>query len=318
MRLPRMMPQAPRHGRFVRPPRSAWVALFALALAWLALAPVAALELTTALMPLSAASAAGKAGIKTADKAPASADESGPSLTLDVGDAVSMQVYGRPELSLTTYVADDGTISIPLAGKVPVAGLAPADAAQRVAEAFRKGKLLIDPQVTLSPAQFRGQQVSVLGAVRTPGRFVIESKTTVLDVLAQAGGTTENGADVVLLLRPDRSGKITRHSINLKGLDRGNSPLTMMTLRGGDSILVPPADQFYINGEVKSPNTYRLEPGMKVIQAIARGGGVTPRGSSRRIEITRRKPDGNYVTHDGEPNDAIQANDVIRIKERLF
>jgi polysaccharide export outer membrane protein len=95
-------------------------------------------------------------------------------------------------------------------------------------------------------------------------------------------------------------------------------PVPTLTLRGGDSLFVPPAEQFYIHGEVKAPNMYRLEPGMTVVQAISRGGGVTPRGSSNRIEIQRRKPDGSYKTSSAALGDVLQADDVIRIKERIF
>ena len=317
-------------GTSARMPGVSWRMLRRLLLAGILIVPfmavilpsAVALELSTGLMPLSEASAAGKVAAVPREKPDGkdtdSDDAGGLSPTFGVGEAVNLQVYGRPELSTTLYVASDGTISVPLAGKVQIEGLQPAVAAQRVAEAFRKGKLLLDPQVTLSPALVREQKVSVLGAVRTPGRFPIESKTTVLDVIAQAGGTTEGGADVVFLLRPDSSGKINRRPVDLKGLGQTNASMSTLVLRGGDSIYVPVADQFFLNGEIKLPNAYRLEPGMRVVQAIARGGGVTPRGSSRRIEITRRKADGSYTTHDGELNDVIQANDVIRIKERLF
>ncbi len=239
-------------------------------------------------------------------------------LSLGIADAVTVQVYGRPELTTTTYVADDGTIPVPLAGNVQVVGLSPAKAGARVADALREGKFLRDPQVTIVLAQFRGQQVSVLGAVRTPGRFVVEARTTVLDVLAQAGGTSENGADVVVLLRQDKSGKVIRTPINLRGLNQAGTALPTLTVRGGDSVFVPVAEQFYINGEVHAPNAYRLDPGMTVLQAIARGGGITRSGSSNRIEIKRRTADGTYVTRDGSLSDAVQANDVIRVKESFF
>ena len=271
-----------------------------------------------AMAPLGAVDAAGKASTELASNAAPSTSNIGPLLTLGIGDAVSVQVYGRPELSITTYVSDDGTIPVPLAGNVPVAGLSPAKAGQSVAAAFRQGKFLVDPQVNVLLVQFRGQQVSVLGAVRTPGRFPVESKSTVLDVLAQAGGTTENSADVVVLLRADKGGTVTRTSIDLRGLTRGDMPVPTLALRGGDSLFVPAADQFFINGEVRSPSVYRLDPGMTVLQAIARSGGITRGGSSSRIEIKRRSADGKYVTRDGELGDAVQANDVIRVKERLF
>jgi polysaccharide biosynthesis/export protein len=260
----------------------------------------------------------GLAGLATTP-GPETGGKGAPLQTLGAGDAVSVEVYGRPELATKTNVADDGTLTVPLAGAVQVAGLSPARAGQRIAAAFREGRYLLNPQVTVSfTEEARGQQVSVLGAVKSPGRFTVGSRTTVLDVLAQAGGITEDGAGVVVLLRPDRAGKITRYAIDLKGLTQAKTAVPTLTLRGGDSLFVPPAEQFYIHGEVRAPNMYRLEPGMTVVQAISRGGGVTPRGSDSRIEIKRRRADGSYATSSAELGDTLQADDVIRVKERIF
>jgi polysaccharide export outer membrane protein len=63
---------------------------------------------------------------------------------------------------------------------------------------------------------------------------------------------------------------------------------------------------------------YRLEPGMTVIQAVARAGGITVRGSDRRIEIKRPAKDGKYEIIHAKPDDVIAADDVIRVKESIF
>lgn len=241
-----------------------------------------------------------------------------PLLILGPGDTVSVQVFGRPELAATTYVADDGTIAVPLAGSVAVGGLTPSVAARRIEAAFRAGQFLLEPEVAVLLVNYRSQQVSVLGAVNAPGRFPIESRTTVLDALAQAGGTRADGADVVVLLRPDAAGAMQRYSIDLRGLSRAAGPVPTLALRGGDSIFVPAADRFYINGAVHSPNMYRLESGMTVAHAISRGGGITQRGSSSRIEVRRRLTNGKYQTRDAQLSDSVNADDVILIKERIF
>ena len=241
-----------------------------------------------------------------------------PALQIGVGDTVNVQVYGRPELSTTTYIADDGTLTIPLAGPVKVAGLSPNEAAKKVAKALQDGQYLVNPQVTIVLTQFRSQLVSVLGEVHTPGRYPIESKTNVLDLLAQAGGTTENASDVIYLLRPDKSGQIKRYPIDLRGLGEPGKSVPTLRLAGGDSLYIPRAPQFYIYGEVKAPNMYRLEPNMTLVQAISRGGGITERGSDSRIEIRRRTADGGFKTISPHLNDLVQPNDVILVKERLF
>jgi polysaccharide export outer membrane protein len=239
-----------------------------------------------------------------------------PLVQLGAGDSVTLQVYGQPDLTTTAYVADDGTVSVPLAGNVQVAGLSPAQASAKIESAFKTAKILVDPHVTLTVAQSRSQRVSVLGQVGTPGRYPIESNTSVVDLLAQAGGVTAAGADVVYVLRRDKDGQEVRYPVDLAGLASGKIP--SFNLQAGDSLFVPKAEQFSIFGEVTTPGRYRVEPGMTVIEAIARAGGITLRGSSRRVEIKRKLPDGNYSTAKAKIGDLVQPDDVIQVKESIF
>ena len=239
-------------------------------------------------------------------------------MQLGPGDSVAVQVYGQPDMGATVYVSDDGTIPMPLVGAVQVAGMSPAAAARQIEGALRTGKFLVDPHVTITVTQSRSQRVSVLGEVGTPGRYTIESNETIFDLLAQAGGTKETSADVAYLMRPDKNGNMERFEVNLKSFTREQKALPTQLLQGGDSVYVPRAEQFYIFGEVTAPNMYRIEPGMTVIQAIARAGGITARGSKSRLEIKRKGADGREVTIKAKGSDPVQANDVIRVKESIF
>jgi polysaccharide export outer membrane protein len=243
-----------------------------------------------------------------------------PLLQLGSGDQVKMEVFGRPEMDTTTYVDDDRTIRVPLAGPVRIGGLSPAEAAEKVESALKKGQYLVDPHVTFTVVQSRSQRVSVLGEVKNPGRYPMESNTTVLDLIAQAGGATDKGADIIYILRQDGSGTLRRLPVNLKGAmdSQEAAPAILQTLQGGDSIYVPVAQQFYIAGEVRSPAAYRLDAGMTVMQAIARAGGITERGSASRVQIRRRGPKGDYIVVSGKPAEKIQPDDVITVKERIF
>jgi polysaccharide biosynthesis/export protein len=238
-------------------------------------------------------------------------------IQLGPGDSVSIQVYGQPDMATTVYVSDDGTIPVPLAGPVQIAGLSPSEASKRIEKALKDGMFLVDPHVTLTVTVSRSQRVSVLGQVGKPGLYPIESNTTIFDLLAMAGGALDTSSEEIFLLRTDASGTLQRYPINLKGLDSSKNAIPDQALRGGDSILVPKAEQFYIYGEVTSPNKYRVEPDMTVIQAIARAGGVTPRGSERRVDI-KRLVDGKYVNVKAKLNDTVKADDVIHVKESIF
>ena len=259
-----------------------------------------------------------------ADTAPAAANvpaqpaAKAPLLQLGPGDSISVQVYGQPDLSTTAYVADDGTLSVPLAGAVPVSGLSPTEAGGRIEAALKSAKILVDPHVTLTVTQSRSQRVSVLGQVGTPGRYAVESNTSILDLLAQAGGITAGGSDIVFILRQDKDGKEARYPVDLKGLATGSGAIPALTLRGGDSVFVPKAEQFSIYGEVTTPGRYRVEPGMTVIEAIARAGGITQRGSQRRVDIKRKLPNGTYSDQKARLGDLVQPDDVIQVKESIF
>ena len=242
-----------------------------------------------------------------------------PLVALGPGDVINVQVFGRPELTTTTSIAEDGSIVAPLLGPVQVAGLSTAAAAQKIAGAYRDGQLLRNPQVTILISQARSQLVSVLGEVRAPGRFPVDTATTVLDVLAQAGGTTDKSGDVMYIIRNSNAGEVDRRMIDLRGLHNNRYSLKLLTLQGGDSVFVPPAEQFYIYGEVQEPNMYRLEPNMTVLQAISRGGGLTKLASRSRVEIKRRDLDsGQLITRKARLHEIVQADDVIYVKESLF
>jgi len=240
-----------------------------------------------------------------------------PLIRFGPGDSVAIFVYGQPDLTANAYVGDDGTVPVGLVGKVQVAGLSPSQAAQRLEAALRDGNFIVHPQVTLTVTQSRSQRVTVLGEVARPGRFTIDSTTTVFDLLAQAGGTTQNSSDVVYVMSKDKDGKVTRTPVNLKEVAGGQQA---QQLESGDSIYVPRAEQFSIMGEVKTPNTYRLEPGMTVMEAVARAGGITDKGSTRRMKIVRRVAEGKdeFVTLKAAMTDTVQANDVIKVGQSIF
>jgi len=89
-------------------------------------------------------------------------------------------------------------------------------------------------------------------------------------------------------------------------------------LQGGDTVNVERAPVFYIYGEVARGGAYPITPDMTVMQAIAAGGGITPRGSDRRLKLRRPAGDGKLVETDAKLNDRVKADDVIFVKEALF
>ena len=225
---------------------------------------------------------------------------------LGVGDAVHVVVHQQPDLTTDARINERGAVTLPLIGEVKVAGMAPNEAAAAIGEKFKKGEYLKNPQVSLSVTTVRSRQVSVLGAVARPGRYPLDDTTTSLsDVIAAAGGITAAGGDTVVVLR---DGKQERVPLLGKGY----------ALKGGETVNVERAPVFYIHGEVARSGAYRVEPNMTVMQAIAAGGGITPRGSDRRLKLRRVGADGKLVERDASLKDTVKADDVIFVKEALF
>jgi len=241
-----------------------------------------------------------------------------PLVKLGIGDTISMLVFGKPDLATKTVVGDDGTVQLPLIGSLKVLGLSPAEAAEIAATAYQTGEYLVSPQVTITLETGTSQQVSVLGSVAQPGRYAVESRTSVFDLLATAGGKTADSAEVLYLVRTEADGKVSRLPIDLSSLADPTKEFPAIKFQGGDTIYVPRAPQVFIYGEVAQPGEYKLQPGMLLVEALTIAGGVTRRGSTSRIEIKRKQPDGKYKTVYPKLTDAVEADDVIRVKESIF
>jgi polysaccharide export outer membrane protein len=120
---------------------------------------------------------------------------------LRAGDKVQVIVYGQDSMSGEFEVRASGDLVVPVAGSVRAAGLTPPALAQQITRQLT-GKL-VTPQVTVVLASRRLPGVSVLGEVRTPGRFELRDGEGMLDALARAGGLTPfaDPDDVYLIRR---------------------------------------------------------------------------------------------------------------------
>jgi polysaccharide export outer membrane protein len=241
-----------------------------------------------------------------------------PEYQLGPGDTIRVLVFQNADLTLETRVSENGTISFPLIGIVRIGGMTIARAEQTIASALRTGGFIKQPQVNILLLVSRGNQVSVLGLVNRPGRYPLETfSTRFSEMLANAGGVAPAGADVVILTGT-REGKPFRKEIDIAGMLLNNNLQDDIVVAGGDVIYVHRAPMFYIYGEVQRPGSYRVERGMTVRQALAQGGGLTPRGTERGLSVQRRGADGAIETLRPNLEDLVRADDVFQVRESLF
>ena len=238
-------------------------------------------------------------------------------LLLGPGDVVKLSVYGSPDLSLETRVSESGNITFPLLGQVAVGGLTVAGAEKKIGDLLEKGGYLKKAQVNMLVTTLASQQVSVLGYVNRPGRYAVDGRRKVLDLLAMAGGIHGEGGDIINLVRT-RDGNTTRETIDVIEMVRKGELNQDYEVAGGDIIYVERAPRAYVTGEVQRPGPFRLERGMTVQQAVSAGGGLSMRGSNNGMKITRKDASGNPVTIDVKASDPVQINDVIVVRESWF
>ena len=224
---------------------------------------------------------------------------------LGPGDTVNITVFQQPDLTTDTRVSDAGSVTMPLAGAVKVAGLTTAEAAAAIEKALKEGQFLKSPKVRVALTAVRSRQVSLLGHVARPGRYPIESGAMKMpDLIAAAGGLTPGGGEHVTVIRDGKQHKVSALNNDFE-------------LQGGDTVHVERA-QFYIYGEVLRAGTYPVGDNMSVMQALALGGGITPRGSENRIKLRRVGPVGKTREMDAKLTDIVKTDDVIFVRESLF
>jgi polysaccharide biosynthesis/export protein len=237
---------------------------------------------------------------------------------IGAGDVLRISVFQNADLTLETRVGEDGTITYPLIGTVKIGGGTITAAERHIAQLLKEGGFVLKPQVSILLMTVRGSQVSVLGQVNRPGRYPIETANMrIADALATAGGVAPTGADTVIFVGT-REGKPTRQVIDLENLFGNPENGRDFLMRGGDILYVQRAPVFYIYGEVQRPGSYRLERDMTVMQALAAGGGLTPKGTQKGLRIHRHGANGKLQTIEPGLDDPVQPNDVVYVKESLF
>lgn len=237
---------------------------------------------------------------------------------LGPGDIIKITVFQNPDLTTEARVSEASMITFPLVGSVQVGGLSVQAAELRIAKALKDGGFVQQAQVNVLPVQIRGSQVAVLGQINRPGRFALETSNTRLsDMLAMAGGISNNGSDVVLITGV-RAGQAFRKSVDIASMYLNGNTADDILLAGGDTLYVHRAPMFFIYGEVQRPGTFRVEREMTLMQGLATGGGLTLRGTQRGITVHRRNAEGKIGSFKPGMDDKLQADDVIYVQESLF
>lgn len=239
-----------------------------------------------------------------------------PAYTLGALDQIEVYVANLPELTTKTRINEDNSVILPLIGRLVIGGLT-TDAAVRDIEArYRAGGYINAPSVRIEVAEYQSRKVSVLGQVTTQGLIPLDRSYSFAEILARAGGLTGDAADEAFLVRPTTGGGNQRTRVDLTQIATGQG--ATLVVKAGDVIFVPKAPTFSVIGAVNKAGVYRLSYGMTVQQALATAGDVARIGRRSGFKIRRKGSDGVAVVVQVKAEDAVQADDVIVVRERIF
>jgi|SRR5579862_4820786 len=154
-----------------------------------------------------------------------------------VSDVLHVSVWKNNDLSQTVTVGPDGFISLPLLGDVQVSGMTTSQLATMLSS--RLTSYMVNPEVTVSVVEIHSRQVYLIGQVAKPGRFPLIGPTTVLQLIAQAGGLTifAKRKDIYVL-RVTKNGQTEKIPFNYNNVIRGKGSENV-NLQPGDTVFVP-------------------------------------------------------------------------------
>jgi polysaccharide export outer membrane protein len=178
----------------------------------------------------------GQPGTKTPGQ-PAAEIIPPPDYVIGAEDVLNIVIWREKDLSAEVMVRPDGKVSLPLVNDVQAAGLTPEQFRQQLTAAT--AKFVAEPAVTVIVRAINSRKVYIMGEVRTPGPYPLPGPTTVLQLIAQAGGLSEFAdAKDIGVVRME-NGRAIRLKFNYNDVARGRKIEQNVLLKPGDTVIVP-------------------------------------------------------------------------------
>ena len=234
----------------------------------------------------------------------------GPDYILGPGDAVMISLWGGVTQSFTRPVMSGGSIVLPEAGPVQVAGLT-LEHAEALIQNTLAGQFH-NERVLVSIARLHTVRIYVVGDVLRPGAYDLSAVSTPLNALYAAGGPTRTGS--LRHVRHTRGHALLRE-LDLYDFLRNGLRTDTDRLQAGDTIVVPPIGATAeISGMVKRPAIYEFDPPTTLAQILAEAGGLRAEAAVAHIRVERIEVDGHRSTTEIElPNEATS----VAAQERM-
>jgi polysaccharide export outer membrane protein len=250
------------------------------------------------------------------------------------GDTLDISVSKQEDYSRAGVRVDNkGMIQIPRDDEELRAACKTArEVADEIKVRYRR--YLRNPYVYVQVREFQSQPVAVIGAVNAPGRFQLQRRIRLLELLTMVNGPSSNASGSVQIIRTadgamcdspasdEAAGSGDLVAFNLKKTleaDENSNPY----IRPGDIIRLPDAEQAFIVGAIKNPAGIVLREPVTLSEAIARSGGLLPEANGEKIRIVRHTPGTvsktelvanlNAIKRRQQEDIVLQPNDIVDV-----
>lgn len=255
---------------------------------------------------------------------------------------VSVFAGGVEQVNADLTVSDDGMVNFPFIGRIPVKGLTASQLEKSVYVPLEKD-FFVEPQIHIQTKGYHSLEFSISGAVKNPGNYEMKSATTLLDLIAKAGGVTPERGNVLYILSNnpgsvDKVGDLQSEEnkpkkIKLEKLLNEGDMSDNIVLETGSSVYIPLAKglnqadtRVYVSGEVKKPDVYEYQAGLTALSVCLMAGGFAQYAAPNRTTIVRFENEDQAVIKidldeviEGKAKDVpLKPGDRLHIPESWF
>lgn len=237
---------------------------------------------------------------------------------LNVGDKISISVWGHQDLTKEAVIDPNGKISYPLVGTIKAEGKIISQIRSELQKSL--SEYIIKPEVNVNLISYRKLTASVQGEVKKPGRYELSHKkeTHLNQVLAEAGSISEKAGEKVRLIS---DGKPLEFDLDdTLAAKAGANPV----INDGDSIYVPSTiEEVTILGQISKPGSYKWHDELRLANLIARAGNTKDRANLKNIrllhdnnKIRKINMEDFFENDDLSANPKLQPGDLVMVGEK--
>ena len=224
---------------------------------------------------------------------------------LGPNDQINVTVTELPEFNGKSYrIDEDGTVSLPLLGRVQAGGLTLGQLENNLYRALQRQ--VITPHITANLVETRAQTIAVMGSVNNPGTQPLNPDKTLFDAVAAAGGLKPEAGDTITITRPAAEGPIdlptavvdkasgrTSATVKVRDLVELRDSHANIRLRANDEISIPRGPILYVIGNVHKPGGFTISEGRQVfaLEALSLAEGFSANAAPASARILREAPD---------------------------